>query len=353
VCVCLCMWAGVHLPSPPVRECVCVCVCVCVYGVWGPMFSVCVCVCMYGCQCSSCVCVCVYGGWCSSCVCVCVCVYGGRCSSCVCVCVCVCVWGPVFFVCVLGGLVFSVCVCVWGPVFISLSLHDLPVYCPLTTGPILLLSLLMHQQAWPPSVTRGVLSRTVSHTQFQFHGERTGPGQAWLGCPRLVQGTAHWSVSGSGMRVASPKGARPGQTEFQKLPAGLWAWVACGRGTEVRTGALSARSCTGRGVRDLLGPIPHRPPHVELRVPLDRGPAPGLPVRARHLWSLLLPQLGRQPCALQPHVHPLPGRLPGGHVPGDPVPWPQSPPQLLQPQQGDISTSSSMAGRLEEKPTRP
>lgn len=164
--------------------------------------------------------------------------------------------------------------------FISLSLHDLPVYCPLTTGPILLLSLLMHQQAWPPSVTRGVLSRTVSHTQFQFHGERTGPGQAWLGCPRLVQGTAHWSVSGSGMRVASPKGARPGQTEFQKLPAGLWAWVACGRGTEVRTGALSARSCTGRGVRDLLGPIPHRPPHVELRVPLDRGPAPGLPVRA-------------------------------------------------------------------------
>ena len=70
-------------------------------------------------------------------VCVCVCVWGPV--FIVCVCVCVCVWGPVFFVCVLGGLVFSVCVCVWGPVFISLSLHDLPVYCPLTTGPILLL----------------------------------------------------------------------------------------------------------------------------------------------------------------------------------------------------------------------
>ena len=105
MCVCVCMGAGVH--------------------------RVCVSVCMYGGQCSSCVC----GGLVFI-----VCVGGGPVFIvCVCVCVCVCMGASVLRVCVGGAGVHCVCVCVWGPVFISLSLHDLPVYCPLTTGPILLL----------------------------------------------------------------------------------------------------------------------------------------------------------------------------------------------------------------------
>lgn len=78
--------------------------------------------------------------------------------------------------------------------------------------------------------------------------------------------------------------------------------------------SLPPSSCSGGGFWNLLGSIPHRQTHVELHRRVDQHPAGGVQVRPHRLWRLLLPQLGRQPDPLQPHVHPLPRDVQGSDV---------------------------------------
>lgn len=74
-------------------------------------------------------------------------------------------------------------------------------------------------------------------------------------------------------------------------------------------------SCFGGGLYDLLGPIPRGPSHVEFHHRMDRESHGNLPVRARDLGGVFLPQLGGQPNSVQPDVDTLSGNVQGGHVP--------------------------------------
>ncbi len=74
-------------------------------------------------------------------------------------------------------------------------------------------------------------------------------------------------------------------------------------------------SCFSGGFCNLLGPISHWSPNVEFHHWLDQLPTGNLPVCARHLWSVFLPQLSSQPHPLQPHVHTFQRNFQGGHVP--------------------------------------
>lgn len=74
-------------------------------------------------------------------------------------------------------------------------------------------------------------------------------------------------------------------------------------------------SCSGGGLYHLLGPISRGPSNVEFHHRLDRKPDGDLPVRARDLGGLFLPQLSSQPDSLQPDVDTVPGNVQGGDVP--------------------------------------